>query len=95
MYIFLVLEFAKFISSHSILEVIFYLKSERLNIMQKMPLPYKVAKSLDPFIYRNTSFDAWLATKKGRNSVSRLCFLSKYTASVLPAVFILLLPASL
>ncbi len=30
-----------------------------------MPLPYKVAKSLDPVIYRNTAFDAWLATKKG------------------------------
>lgn len=29
-----------------------------------MPLPYKVAKSLDPVIYRNTAFDAWLATKK-------------------------------
>jgi hypothetical protein len=33
---------------------------------QKMPLPYKVAKSLDPVIYRNTAFDAWLATKKGK-----------------------------
>jgi hypothetical protein len=31
-----------------------------------MPLPYKVAKSLDPVIYRNTAFDAWLATKKGK-----------------------------
>ena len=30
-----------------------------------MPLPYKVAKSLDPVIYRNTAFDSWLATKKG------------------------------
>ena len=30
-----------------------------------MPLPYKVAKSLDPVIYRNTAFDAWLAAKKG------------------------------
>jgi hypothetical protein len=30
-----------------------------------MPLPYKVAKSLDPVIYRNTAFDAWLAVKKG------------------------------
>ena len=29
-----------------------------------MPLPYKVAKSLDPVIYRNTAFDAWLASKK-------------------------------
>ena len=29
-----------------------------------MPLPYKVAKSLDPVIYRNTAFDAWLAAKK-------------------------------
>ena len=30
-----------------------------------MPLPYKVAKSLDPVIYRNTAFDAWQAAKKG------------------------------
>ena len=29
-----------------------------------MPLPYKVAKSLDPVIYRNTAFDAWRAAKK-------------------------------
>jgi hypothetical protein len=34
------------------------------NIIHKMPLPYKVAKSLDPVIYRNTAFDAWLAAKK-------------------------------
>lgn len=32
--------------------------------IQKMPLPYKVAKSLDPVIYRNTAFDAWQAAKK-------------------------------
>jgi hypothetical protein len=35
-----------------------------INSSQKMPLPYKVAKSIDPVIYRNTAFDAWLATKK-------------------------------
>jgi len=34
------------------------------SIIQKMPLPYKVAKSLDPVIYRNTAFDAWQAAKK-------------------------------
>jgi hypothetical protein len=39
---------------------------DKANILQKMPLPYKVAKSLDPVIYRNTAFDAWLATKKGK-----------------------------
>ena len=38
---------------------------DKASILQKMPLPYKVAKSLDPVIYRNTAFDAWLATKKG------------------------------
>jgi hypothetical protein len=32
--------------------------------VQKMPLPYKVAKSLDPVIYRNTAFDAWLSNKR-------------------------------
>jgi hypothetical protein len=37
-----------------------------------MPLPYKVAKSLDPVIYRNTAFDAWLATKKGLNRRNRV-----------------------
>jgi len=42
------------------------LKKEKNNSqILKMPLPYKVAKSLDPVIYRNTAFDAWLAAKKG------------------------------
>jgi hypothetical protein len=36
----------------------------------KMPLPYKVAKSLDPVIYRNTAFDAWLATKKENEEIA-------------------------
>ena len=40
------------------------------SIMQKMPLPYKVAKSLDPVIYRNTAFDAWLAAKKEHEEVA-------------------------
>ena len=34
-----------------------------------MPLPYKVAKSLDPVIYRNTAFDAWIANKKEQEEV--------------------------
>ncbi len=38
--------------------------------LQKMPLPYKVAKSLDPVIYRNTAFDAWLATKKENEEIA-------------------------
>lgn len=46
-----------------------------MSIIKKMPLPYKVAKSLDPFIYRNTSFDAWLATKKGNRHLLLLNFL--------------------
>ena len=37
-----------------------------------MPLPYKVAKSLDPYIYRNTAFDAWLATKKELEQAANL-----------------------
>lgn len=41
------------------------MNGSKLNGQQvKMPLPYKVAKSLDPVIYRNTAFDAWIANKK-------------------------------
>ncbi len=41
-------------------------------MLQRMPLPYKVAKSLDPVIYRNTAFDAWLATKKELEQAANL-----------------------
>ncbi|CAF0761983.1 unnamed protein product [Brachionus calyciflorus] len=45
---------------------------DKLSLIQKMPLPYKVAKSLDPYIYRNTAFDAWLATKKELEQAANL-----------------------
>lgn len=44
----------------------------KMSLIQKMPLPYKVAKSLDPYIYRNTAFDAWLATKKELEQAANL-----------------------
>ena len=49
------------------MHILFYLikKDKNNGQLQKMPLPYKVAKSLDPVIYRNTAFDAWLSAKKG------------------------------
>lgn len=30
------------------------------------PFPYKVAKSLDPNIYRNVEYDTWNEQRKGR-----------------------------
>lgn len=29
------------------------------------PFPYKVAKALDPTIYRNIEYDTWTETRKG------------------------------
>lgn len=33
--------------------------------MRGPPFPYKVAKILDPAIYRNIEYDSWLEEKKG------------------------------
>lgn len=32
------------------------------------PFPYKVAKALDPTIYRNIEYDTWTETRKGKNN---------------------------
>ena len=33
--------------------------------MSKIPFPFRVAKSLDPNIYRNIEYDTWHTEKKG------------------------------
>lgn len=34
------------------------------------PFPYKVAKSLDPNIYRNVEYDTWNEQRKGQFRIS-------------------------
>ena len=33
------------------------------------PFPYKVAKSLDPNIYRNVEFDVWIDFRRGKKAI--------------------------
>lgn len=37
------------------------------------PFPYKVAKSLDPDIYRNIEYDAWNTIRRGERSFVCVC----------------------
>lgn len=32
------------------------------------PFPFKVAKALDPTIYRNIEYDTWIEIRRGKNS---------------------------
>lgn len=36
------------------------------------PFPYKVAKALDPSIYRNIAYDTWTEMRRGKNSYTYL-----------------------
>lgn len=40
------------------------------------PFPFKVAKALDPNIYRNIEFDSWGETRRGKNT-----FLKKHVST--------------
>lgn len=36
------------------------------------PFPYKVAKALDPEIYRNIAYDTWTEMRRGKNLIKIL-----------------------
>lgn len=42
------------------------------------PFPYKVAKALDPDIYRNIEFDAWSEIRRGTNFIITTCPLNRF-----------------
>lgn len=40
------------------------------------PFPFKIAKALDPNIYRNIEYDTWIEVRKGRHL--NLCFATTF-----------------
>lgn len=43
------------------------------------PFPYKVAKSLDPDIYRNIEYDAWNTVRRGEKCHTSLIIVIPFT----------------